>query len=568
MSRTGVPSIASIGDTRSRFAGTFKSLPPGASPVRAPRAPVGAVKLRSRWVRIEECPGPDVVYAGLGDLLKLLRNLSSLAIVAMFSLCSPPPLASCTASVLPIFQCGFVGWFAPPPPASGTVSSVWWQLGYGNNRINNGCVHASSLGEGNGLCPAGVFSGNDSGLMPNDVALSAADVVLPQYAAQIPEGSLCLNFEWSWAAVGVDGCADDVPTSAPADDDNLLNPYWGNAYGPCSQDDCPYETTRYLIDYPMAVLLRESTNRYFALAFVANHTRHENSTDISEGFYDLGEVRNGDLNPVTGKHNIVPWQPVPRPHVDAVVPVMPSVGDRIAFISWQGVRLVHDQSTRPNPRLPGGGVGILEQIAQTGGLCRYQVQTAPWSGEGDSTTMTWSNAGAPIPCNVGSGDVSAQVLIPPDPSGTALRVRTLLGKQPRTASTTLANTRVGASGDLGFEATSCLVDTCVNSPPFVVIPGPLISEQAVDTVAERNRNAVLVRFRTTSELTVTGIDILGRGETVVASVPCRQCTSGVGDAYEVLLTPGDLKGARALRVRVNGPDTVSEAFPVDDSNPR
>ena len=48
--------------------------------------------------------------------------------------------AMCTQSILPIFQCGFVGWFAPPPAAAGTVSTVWWQLGYGNHNVNNGAT--------------------------------------------------------------------------------------------------------------------------------------------------------------------------------------------------------------------------------------------------------------------------------------------------------------------------------------------------------------------------------------------------------------------------------------------
>jgi len=51
-----------------------------------------------------------------------------------------PVFAMCTRSTMPIFQCGFVGWFGPPPNGTGAVSAVWWQLGYGNRQVNNGAV--------------------------------------------------------------------------------------------------------------------------------------------------------------------------------------------------------------------------------------------------------------------------------------------------------------------------------------------------------------------------------------------------------------------------------------------
>jgi hypothetical protein len=71
-----------------------------------------------------------------------------------------------------------------------------------------------------------------------------------------------------------------------------------------------------------------------------------------------------------------------------------------------------------------------------------------------------------------------------------------------------------------------------------------VSEGSYDLAEVSNGGA-------SSELTVTGIDLLGREGAVVASVACKQCTSGVGDDYEVLLGPGDLKRARELRVRLN-----------------
>src|SRR5262245_61616351 len=116
--------------------------------------------------------------------------------------------AVCTQSdnVFPIFQCGFVGWFAPAPAGAGTVSSVWWQLGYGNNGVATGDAGAT---QGTGIGPVGSFSGNDNG--SSALVLTPANSVLPQPG--VPAGALCANFENSWAAPGTDGCADNPRTS-------------------------------------------------------------------------------------------------------------------------------------------------------------------------------------------------------------------------------------------------------------------------------------------------------------------------------------------------------------------
>jgi hypothetical protein len=396
--------------------------------------------------------------------------------------------------------------------------------------------------------------------------MTDADSVLSQYAAQIPDGSLCSNFENSWAASGIDGCADSARTTNSTDHDKVLNPYWGLTYGYCPYDDCPYETTSYLTDYPMAVMLRESTNRFFALAFVASKTRNGNSTDISEGFFDLAEVKNGLPNGISAfpKNNVIPWQPVPKPRVDSVTGVTPGTPRQLA-LSWDNVKLYHDNTTRPTGSRPAaavvaGGVGVLDHADDPGGLCRFQLQTAPvTTANPDPATLTWANAGAAIPCGGANPIVTANLTVNPD---TAVRVRTSLGKLPRTATTVLAQTRIGASGDLGFEPTNCLANNCVNSPPLLIVGGGLVSEQAIDTVAARNKNAVQVTFRTTSELTVSSIDILGKGDAVVKNVPCKQCTTGVGDEYSVLLNSGDLKGSKELKVRLNGPGATTAPFPV------
>ncbi len=388
--------------------------------------------------------------------------LLSAAVVSVCFFPAAPVHAMCTHSTIPIFQCGFVGWFGPPPIGAGSVSAVWWQLGYGNGNVNNGAVPTDAQ-EGTGIAPAGVFSGNDSGLGP--VSMTPAGDALPQYAAQIPDGSLCSNFENSWAASGIDGCADTHRTSSPQDHDFMLNPYWGQVYGPCWVDDCPYETTSYQVDYPMAMLLRESTNRFFALAFVASKTRHGDSTDISENFFDLGAVSTGDPNPVfPGLNNIVPWQAVPTPHFTGVTPGSPPV----VHLSWDNVRVVSDASTRPTGVRPiapvvAGGVGVLEQ----GPLVRYVLETAPLSTglDPNAPEVVWTSV-SNIPAPDGPV-VTADVNL----SGNmAVRVRTLLGKAPRVSTIIFSEIALGAGGDLGFEATACITGSCTSPPPALVLP--------------------------------------------------------------------------------------------------
>ena len=381
--------------------------------------------------------------------------------IVLVSLAATPVGANCMESIMPVFQCGFAAWFGPIPGGAGDVSPVWWQLGYGNNRVNNGLPSPEML-EGTGIAPLGVFSGNDSGLAT--LYMTDAATVLPQYGEEIPPRALCSNFENSWASPNADGCADSRRTGLMADDDNLLNPYWGLPYQYCPYDDCPYETTSYLTDYPMALLLRESTNRFFAIAFVASKSRHGDSTDTSEGFFDLAEVVNGDPNPVfPGRNNIIPWQHVPVPRITGSTPGPPTTLE----LSWDNVRAVSDLSTRPTgfraeAPVIAGGVGVLDQ----GLLVRYVVETAPLSGSLDPNDpgLVWTTLTEISPP---AGPVVTTSLSYSEP--TAVRVRTVLGKTPRTASTLLSQVRTGSSGDLGFEATRCMAGDCPGPPPALVL---------------------------------------------------------------------------------------------------
>lgn len=481
--------------------------------------------------------------------------------------------ATCQTGVFPIYQCGFVGWFAPPPADAGTVSAIWWQLGYGNNIINDGTV-GTAANDGTGMVGTS-FKGNDSGASP--MTLTNADSVLSQYASIIPDGSLCANFENTWGGTGIDGCPDNLRTTSSYDNDDSLNPYWTLGTGPCPIIGDPSQCTAYynnyyLVDYPLAVLARESTNKYFALAFVASNDRNADPGDASEGVFNLGGIVNGDPNPVDvtpqlpapPPDNVIPWQLVPRPHVDSISPITPGVPRNVS-ISWDNIRLVHDNSTkvtgaRAAAPVVAGGVGVLDHLDETGGLCRFQVQTAPTTDPNTpASALVWVNAGAAIPCGSGAPTVTANLTVNPD---TAIRVRTIIGKLARTASTAAAQTRLGAAGDLGFEATDCNTNNCVNSPPVLVVGGGLVSQQITDAGATKENGGVRVVFRTTAELSVTGIDVLGRGDVVIKSVACKQCTTGVGDSYDVLLDRNVLKGAKTLRLRLNGPGSLTDAIPI------
>jgi hypothetical protein len=441
-------------------------------------------------------------------------------------------LANCSqnGAVFPIFQCGFKGFFAPKPADAGTISAVWWQLGYGNKGISNGL---SGGNEGTGIGPVGVFSGNDSG--SSDFVLTDARSVLPQFPA-IPVGALCSNFENSWGSVGADGCADDQRTTSSEDNDNVLNRYF-DYQGP------GYYSTNYQIDYPMAVLLTESNSKYFSVAFLSSKarpgTQSDKANDIGEGFFDLATISNGSPNPIdVGKNSMIPWQPIPKQRVDATTfsnPADKQNSPRLLALSWTAASATSDGSVRPSGRAlnnPGNGVGVLDQ----GPVIRYIVESAPiTSANPNPATLTWS------PIAETSGN-TANVTVGPD---TAIRLRTAFGKKPATSAVSLANGREGKLGDLGYEVTSGIT----------VIAGPLVSERVIELAAVRGKNEVNVTFRTTSEVSLTGISILavnGKGEVAVKSITPKEGTTGVGASYEATIAVGDLKGAKQIAVRLDG----------------
>jgi len=471
-------------------------------------------------------------YAAITQALLLLQAAGSNVL-----------LAGCTnlGSGFAVFQCGYIGWFAPPPPVAGTVHAVWWQLHYGNGTLTNGLGGGGAL-EGTGMSSPSTFNGNDSGYF--DPVLTQAALVLPQYEPYVPAGALCSNYENSWSQPGVDGCVDNPRTTA--DDDDILNPYFDATYGTsyCNAYYSAYTLDRQ-IDYPMAILLTESNGSYFALAAVANIPRgatpDERCRSTSEGFFDLASVVDGDPNPVfPARNNIIPWQPIPSPGVRMITSTDPSdpLSDRLVVLDWSpGVRLVSDQSSRPSTRVlsnPGNGVGVLDQ----GALVRYVVESAAlvWPGlPVDPNTLVWS----PV---LTTSDTSAVVTVPAD---SAIRLRIVLGVAPATSSWTIASCRTGQCGDMGFEMTG----------PLELIPGVLASEEVVDLEVDCARGRCAVTFRTTSELSVAEISLLAvshRGERLLRSIQPQQGTTGAGASYAVEIGMSDLKGAKAIAVRLEG----------------
>jgi hypothetical protein len=464
-----------------------------------------------------------------------------------------------------VIQCGQQTWFAPPPTGTGTIKSQWWQLGFGN--ATNAPDPTASKGiDGSGFYYyAGystVFLGIDSGqtgvgtFQPLDLA--------PAALVGGPVGALCFSSAANWGAPGVDGCPDNNRASltvpAPGADGsptpkNLLNPYFaGTVIG----------TLRYnqQVDSPMAVLLTESSGRNFALAFFATASRGASPTrenDASSGNYQMGALINGDPNPVrVGQNNIVPWQPVPDPNIAAtfVNPGDTVNSDRILAVSWSPIRLVHDGSVRKCRNatntadcttlgtLAGNtvGVGVLDQ----GPLAHYMVEKTPLNPTTLLCDSTWVSAGPAVDHPASSTSVTVG-------PNTCVRLTTAFGRSPQVTfvssiasdatSTAMWDASVrGRLGDIGYGVSSAARQ----------IGGPQVSQQAVLTVATKNKNAVTVKWQTTTELNITGFDIVGidqrGGRKVLASAACKSCTTGLGESYTQVVPAGQLQGSKKIQV--------------------
>ncbi len=469
-----------------------------------------------------------------------VKILGALALVAVCGL-TTNVLANCQdGNVYPISQCGDRAWFAVTPSDAGPIEGYFWQLGYGNRgRIATDPANSAINGTGfqAPLSTNGCI-GNDSGQLNTPTELDLVD------SAFIggPAGALCFGSSTNWINTGSDGCGDNSKASSgivvPGGnaDDNLLNPFWGPYYGLGTHTDL------YQIDAPMGVLLTEGTGKYFAAAFFATRNRNGNASDADPGDFTMGDLVNGDPNPVVpGKNNVVPWQLIPQPRIQATFqdPSNPASSPRMLNITWDPVRVIHDGTIRPSGQpaaINGGrpGVGVVDQAGgNPQSLIRFVIETAPAAAGGGCGTFVGALT---VPGSQGS----ANLTVPPD---TCVRLSTQFGTTPQQATCSLANASRGQIGDLGVSASSATT----------VVGGTLASNRITVTSARRNKNqTATIAFTTTSELNITSLQVYGRNqkgqELLLTTVTPKQGTTGLGDSYSITLSKGQMKGARTIYV--------------------
>lgn len=472
------------------------------------------------------------------------RGLRALAVMTAVAAAMAGPQAFAVCNELggfAIFQCADRAYFAPPPAGAGTVSGVFWQIGFGNNMLNT-----AQGSNGTGNSGPSTFNGNDSG----NWAVDTADALSVIGDSRIPAGALCLRNN-NFGNAGIDGCCDNFrDTSLPGGtgDDGILNPiynvyYARNGYpGMASQD--------WVVDYPVAVLFTESSGNFFAAAAVATMPRTD-VNDVRVGFYNFKDVSNGTTNPITGVNNIIPWQRIPGnrdasdPNTNFVRNTTFVPGDtgqaKTLDLGWVQAVVHNDASSRPstNGTVTGGGVGVAEM----GGLVRYVVETqAIVDGNNPFGSL---NPNGWTAVHTTAGD-TAQIVVNPD---TCVRLHTYFGKTPQTTTTSTANCRLGLCGDLGYDV--------VSKP--ACIGGPLASDGGIsDLKASRHQGGVDVSWKSKSELSVSGYQVYAvgkKGSVLVAEASCSSCNTGQGGDYRVQIPAAKLQGARTLEVVAVGPGT-------------
>jgi len=528
-----------------------------------------------------------------------LKVLGVLGLVALFG-AAGEVMANCQGEgPYPVRQCstaaGRPAWFAPKPVSGGTISATWWILGSGNRAVVDPSAGTSSNPiDGDGFIDApnpGVFIGNDSGALsvgPADgTPTGGLDLVnaVAGTGNALAVGGLCFSASANWALPFVDGCSDQnrkyYALGGSADgSDNYLDPYFLGFLSP------PYggagiASPGALVDNPMGVLLTESSNKFFAVAFFSSTTRNGDPNDIFDKGFDMGAITNGDPNPAfpSGNNNIVPWQAVPQPVVSTAID--PS-GDRIVSLSWPSVRIVRDNSSRPNAMAtmdpaaanrhtlgvdrtsnPVTGVGTEDQPE----LVSYLVEKKPISGVDCDASAPWVSVGPPVVPPVstpGGSPQSTSVTVPPD---TCVRLTTHFGRIPsETAAASPADNatrnqnrfaaQAGNLGDIGYEVSSGTRK----------IGGPLASDKPVLRKASFEQKNLVVEFETLGEMAVRSFQVVAkdrRGATsIVATVECAQCSSGVGSDYRVVVPGEALRSARSVYVVAQPSGSVSNEITI------
>jgi hypothetical protein len=529
------------------------------------------------------------------------RTLNILAIVGVIATIGAvgQAMANCqNEGPYPVTQCatraGTPSWFAPVPGDGGPVSATWWLLGSGNRLVADAVGVSTNPIDGDGFIDTpnpGIWIGNDSGNLSigpvTGLPNGGLDLIDAQAGTGTPlaAGGLCFSASANWAAPFVDGCSDQNRSyaslgGAGSFGDNYINPYFAGATGGVG-----ILTDYALVDAPMAVLLTEGNNKYFAVAFFSSTDRNGDPNDIFDKGYDMGAINNGDPNPAapSGNNNIIPWQPIPQPSISAVIDASQN---RILSFGWQQIRVVRDNSSRVNTgasvdvasaRWVLGkdrnnnnltGVGILQQPE----LLSYQVERKPIVGVDCDANAPWVAAGpavVPTLATPAGAPQSTSVTVPPD---TCVRLTTRFGRIPSEAfltAATLTNrnqNRFAAQaanlGDIGYSASSAAKK----------IGGPLLGDKAVLKRATFDKQSLVVEFETLGELAVQSFQVVAKdrrgGTSVVATVECAQCSSGIGSDYRVEVPGTSLRSTKSVFVVVQPSGTVSNEIEISQQTQR
>jgi hypothetical protein len=501
------------------------------------------------------------------------------------------------------FQCADLAYFAPSPEpitfdplgrvATG-ASIVFWQMGFGNQTLNTGL---GSAGTGNsGLT---TFNGNDQGLKTADFGEGNGITGLTVF----PPGALCIGNN-NWGDSGVDGCCDQNRSATHLiDKDGIINPaydvYYARNGGP------GYTSYEWYQDYPMALLAKTTSGKWFAIAAVSNMDRGNNgdpfgpcnmvtpgtnpaACDSRVGHYEYRAVTNGGLNVISGLTNVIPWQMTPRPRAFCVAGCTGVVTRTINF-NWDPAKWFHDGTIKPSthPTMSpidatrAAGVGVVDVLSKLNatnnwrGLARYNLQKATLSpanvdpnGRVIHATLAFANVAGltdipqPTPLGPDGNPTTAVVMggvsVPPD---TCWRVQVLFGKKPETLTTTTASCRLGKCGDKGYTAESLdpMTITCVG--------GSLLAEEIGGASAQRRQGVITVDWTTTSELSVTKFNLYAKSangaEKFLQEVSCSECATGAGGSYSVTVKSSFAKGAKSIVIEmVTGSGNKRTEVPV------
>ena len=526
--------------------------------------------------------------------------LCCVAVVATFAAFTEA-LANCqNEGPYPVTQCatraGTPSWFAPTPVDAGFVSATWWILGSGNRPgfDTTGGVSTNPI-DGDGFIDfpnPGIWIGLDSGRLTVGYATGEPNggldlVDAARYAGTpLAAGGLCFAASATWALPFVDGCSDQNRSysalGGPGDaSDDYVDPYFSGATGG------PGIFTDYaLVDAPMAVLLTESNNKYFALAFFSSTNRNHDPDDIFDKGYDMGAIVNGLENPANpaGNDNIVPWQLIPQPYI-APSPIDTN-GNRILSVLWSSIWIVRDNSRRPvswgsiDPNMstlgkdrngaPVTGVGVMDQPD----LVSHVVEIRPLTGGFDcDANAPWAPAHQPVVPPIATPRGTPMAVSVTVPNGVCVRLTTRFGRVPSEtfagspADVTTRNrnrqaAQAGNLGDIGYEVHSRVSR----------LGGPLASDKPILKSAFFEQRKLVVEFQTLGEMALESFEVVakdGRGKSrVIATVECAQCASGIGSDYRVEVPDALVRSVRSVYVVAHPSGTASDEVAISRPAPR